>query len=164
MNIEAAKKLVYSWGENRHLYAYDVADVLDALATPEYPAQTTIAAKNSEVKLDIASTARMIRVYSCWDMGEDDCVRIAQALADNIEKILSVKEREVGVDEIKIEKEMDGAACAYRNYEIMTNSQNLNESEKKSMKKLTYFGFIAHALAANVEKILIVKKDQCNPS
>ena len=79
---------------------------------------------------------------------------------DCLAAIEPIKEMEVGVDEIKIEKEMDGAACAYRNYEIMTNSQNLNESEKKSMKKLTYFGFIAQALANNVEKILIVKKER----
>lgn len=91
MNIEAAKKLVSSWGENRHLYAYDISDVLDALATPEYPAQTTIAVKNSEVKMDIASTARMIRVYSCWDIGEDECTRIANHLAANLDKILVVE-------------------------------------------------------------------------
>ena len=94
MNIEAAKvKAKLFQHENMEVNWCRLIQLLDDLATPEYPAQIATAAKNSEVKLDIASTARMIRVYSCWDMGEDDCVRIAQALADNVEKILSVKEQ-----------------------------------------------------------------------
>ena len=84
MNIEAAKKLVYSWGKNRHLYAYDISDVLDALATPEYPAQTTIAAKNlvvlppKDVLCDMLGELRA-KGYS-WE-------EIAQAVIDDIYRL-----------------------------------------------------------------------------
>ena len=85
-------KIVTPWANERAEILKKTA--YDGIITPkmiDLAFQLEPEVKNLEAKLDIASTARMIRVYSCWDIGEDDCVRIAQALAENVEKILIVK-------------------------------------------------------------------------
>lgn len=92
------------WPEKKDIYNYENREWNDCVAAIE-------GIKNLELVMDIASIARMIRVYSCWDIGEDDCIRIAHALAANVEKILIVGEGE----EMNEEKEIEELAQIFAN-------------------------------------------------